>query len=188
MDRRILKSREAIVEGFIGLMAEKNFEHITINEIADRANVSRGTIYLHYTDKYDLLDQCIKSHLVQLIESFLPCGVTGIFPSKSSLLHTFQYLREHIIFYAAVLENKGIPTFRNRLQAALLRGLDKQIDMEGINRDMNKEILVQFLASAIAGMIEWWITHSMPYSEAEVVEQLWALMERNQMVPQPLYQ
>ncbi|GGG04300.1 hypothetical protein GCM10010912_56320 [Paenibacillus albidus] len=48
-------------------------------------------------------------------------------------------------------------------------------------------MLVQFLASAIAGMIEWWITRSMPNSEADVVEQLWALMERNQMVPKPLY-
>lgn len=185
MDRRILKSREAIVEAFVALMAEKNFEQITINEIAERANVSRGTVYLHYTDKFDLLDQCIKSHLVELIESFLPCGATGIFPSKASLLHTFQYLGQHAFFYAAVLANKGVPTFRNRLQAALLRGLDKQIDMNGINRDMNKEMLIQFLTSAIAGMIEWWITNSMPYTDVEVVEQLWALMERNQMVPQP---
>lgn len=92
MDRRIAKSREAIVEAFIGLLAEKNFEHITINEIAERANVSRGTVYLHYTDKFDLLDQCIKAHLVQLIESFLPCGATGIFPSKASLLHAFEFL------------------------------------------------------------------------------------------------
>ncbi|MEC0244566.1 TetR/AcrR family transcriptional regulator [Paenibacillus chitinolyticus] len=188
MDRRILKSKEAIVEAFIGLMAEKNFEQVTINEIANRANVSRGTVYLHYTDKFDLLDQCIKFHLVQLIDSFLPCGVTGIFPSKASLLHTFQYLGQHAFFYTAVLTNKGVPMFRDRLKAALLRGLDKQIDMDGINRDMNKEMLVQFLASAIGGMIEWWITDPMPYSEADMVEQLWALMERNQMVPQPLNQ
>ena len=185
MDRRIPKSREAILEAFVELIAEKNFEQITINEIAERANVSRGTVYLHYTDKFDLLDQCIRTHLVRLVEACFPCGVTGIFPSRNSLVHTFSYLREHIYFYSAVLSNKGVPAFRDRLQAALVRGLDQQVDMSGINREMNKEMLVLFLASAITGMIEWWITRSMPYSEAEVVEQLWVLMERNQMVPQP---
>jgi AcrR family transcriptional regulator len=184
MDRRVLKSREAILEAFVGLIAEKNFEQITINEIADRANVSRGTVYLHYTDKFDLLDQCIKTHLVQLVDSCLPCGSTGLFPSKDALEYTFRYLSGHAFFYAAVLANKGVPAFRNRLQAALLRGLDKQIDMSGINRDMNKEMMAQFLASAIGGMIEWWITRSMPCSEAEIAGQLWTLLERNQMVPQ----
>lgn len=93
-----------------------------------------------------------------------------------------------MLFYNTVLENKGVPSFKNRLHGALLRGFDKQIDMNGINRDMDKEILVQFLASAIAGMMEWWLTRSMPFTAEEVVEQLWTLMERNQMVPQPYVQ
>ncbi|WP_136606179.1 TetR/AcrR family transcriptional regulator [Paenibacillus dokdonensis] len=183
MDRRILKSRESIIEAFIKLLSEKNFEQITINQIAERANVSRGTVYLHFMDKFDLLDQCIKSHLVELIESSLFCGVTGIFPSKEALLHSFRYLREHAPFYDAVLADQSVPEFRTRLQAALLRGLDKQIDMSGINQGRNKEIMLQFLASAMAGMIEWWITSSESYPAEELVEELWILMERNQMIP-----
>ncbi|MEK3669786.1 MULTISPECIES: TetR/AcrR family transcriptional regulator [unclassified Paenibacillus] len=185
MDRRIRKSREAIIEAFILLIAEKNFEQITINEIAERADVSRGTVYLHYTDKYDLLDQCIRTHFVQLIDSCLPCGEQALFPTEAALLYTFQYLDQHASFYAAALANKGVPAFRNRLQAVLLRGFDKQMDMSGINRKMNKGILVQFLAVAMTGMIEQLVTRATPYSAAELAEQVWALMERNQMVPQP---
>ncbi|WP_246354549.1 TetR/AcrR family transcriptional regulator [Paenibacillus phytohabitans] len=184
MDRRIRKSREAIIEAFILLIAEKNFEQITINEIAERADVSRGTVYLHYTDKYDLLDQCIRTHFVQLIDSCLPCGEQALFPTEAALLYTFQYLDQHASFYAAALANKGVPAFRNRLQAVLLRGFDKQMDMSGINRKMNKGILVQFLAVAMTGMIEQLVTRATPYSAAELAEQVWALMERNQMVPQ----
>lgn len=55
IDRRILKSREAIKNAVVQLMSEKNFDDITIQDISDQANVSRGTIYLHYVDKYDLL-------------------------------------------------------------------------------------------------------------------------------------
>lgn len=55
--------------------------------------------------------------------------------------------------------------------------------MSGMNRKLDKGILVQFLAVAMTGMIEQLVTRATPYSSAELAAQLWALMERNQMVP-----
>ena len=68
MDRRVRKSQQAILEAFVGLLAEKDFERITMNEIAERADVNRGTVYLHYVDKFDLLDHCIDAQLTHLME------------------------------------------------------------------------------------------------------------------------
>lgn len=186
MDRRIGKTREAIFEAFISLMAEKNFEQITVNEIAARANVSRGTIYLHYVDKYDLLDQCIETQMEQLCESCLAGGENAHIASGGALLRTAEYLERHAWVFTTLLNNKGVPAFRTRLHAILLQGLSEQIDMCGLNRGMNKEMLIQFLASAVVGVMEWWITHSMPYPAKEMIEDILALMERNQMAPRPL--
>jgi AcrR family transcriptional regulator len=36
------------------LAIEKELENITIYEIEEKANVNRGTIYLHFIDTYDL--------------------------------------------------------------------------------------------------------------------------------------
>jgi AcrR family transcriptional regulator len=47
VDRRILKTQESLKKAFIELMSEKNFDDITIQEIVDKANVNRGTLYLH---------------------------------------------------------------------------------------------------------------------------------------------
>lgn len=68
VDRRILKTQEALKTAVIKLMAEKNFDDITIQDLSDQANVSRGTIYLHYMDKYDLLDKLIENHINELQE------------------------------------------------------------------------------------------------------------------------
>ncbi|MRN54985.1 hypothetical protein GJB61_18560 [Paenibacillus sp. LC-T2] len=38
-------------------MSEKSFDDITIQELSDKENVSRETIYLQYMDKFDLLDK-----------------------------------------------------------------------------------------------------------------------------------
>ena len=36
------------------LVSEKELENITIAEIGEKANVNRGTVYLHFIDTYDL--------------------------------------------------------------------------------------------------------------------------------------
>ncbi|WP_308423025.1 TetR-like C-terminal domain-containing protein [Paenibacillus marchantiophytorum] len=51
---------------------------------------------------------------------------------------------------------------------------------------LQQDILVQFLNSATVGVIEWWFTSSMPYSAADITEQLWTLLENNQMIPPTL--
>lgn len=67
MAKRMPKSRQAINDAFMRLMSEKEFEPITINQIAAEANVNRGTVYLHFDDKYDLCEQCIAAEINQLL-------------------------------------------------------------------------------------------------------------------------
>lgn len=182
MDRRIEKSKQAIMGAFIKIMSEKDFEKITINEIAEEANVNRGTVYLHYVDKFDLLDQCIDTHLNELFESCLLYGETSNFDSKASLLNTFQYLEQHAFFYSNMLTNKAMPAFRERILKMTLKNMEENIDMTGINQDINKQIMVQYVASAAVGVVEWWITNSMPYPAEYMAEHLWQILEREQMM------
>lgn len=182
MDRRVRKSKRAIEEALIRLMAENNFQKITINSIAEKADVNRGTFYLHYQDKYDLLDQCIENQIQKLLISCMVEG-SGNFPSKEPLLRTFKYLEEHAFLYQTLLNNKGIPTFREKLLIIIQAGLRDHLYIQGINKNMNEEILIQFWSSAIIGVIEWWIIESMPYPAEEITEQVWTLLERNQIIP-----
>lgn len=183
MDRRIKKNQAAIMNALIQLVAEKDFEKITINEIAERADVNRGTIYSHYADKYDLLDKCIKAQLEHLIEICSTVDETESYPSKSSLLRTLEQVEKNAHFYRNLLSNKGIPFFRNHLQEMMHRQIMEQIAGNNLSLDeLSKEILVQFLSSAIVGVIEWWFTHTMPCSAEELTEQLWSLFDLNQMI------
>ena len=109
------------------------------------------------------------------------------FSSKDSLIRTFEYLQKNIFFYSNMLNNKSIPAFRDRLMSLALKSIDDKIDMTGNNSNMNKEILVQFVASAAVGLMEWWITNSMPYPAEEMVNQMSLLFERVQIFDQPQY-
>ncbi|GEA32162.1 MULTISPECIES: TetR-like C-terminal domain-containing protein [Clostridium] len=42
-------------------------------------------------------------------------------------------------------------------------------------------MLVQYVASAAVSVMEWWIVNSMPYPAEYIAEQLWQLLEREQI-------
>jgi AcrR family transcriptional regulator len=54
-DPRILRSRRMLMEALLRLLSQKEFEDISIQEIADEATLNRATFYLHYPDKNALL-------------------------------------------------------------------------------------------------------------------------------------
>ena len=55
MNRRSMKTKREILQAVHSLMDEKSFEDITVVDIVNRADISRGTFYLHYEDKYIML-------------------------------------------------------------------------------------------------------------------------------------
>ena len=54
MDLRAKKTKRSIKNAFLQLRAKKDIERITVKELADLAEISKATFYLHYHDIYDL--------------------------------------------------------------------------------------------------------------------------------------
>ncbi|CAM3450739.1 MULTISPECIES: TetR/AcrR family transcriptional regulator [Saccharibacillus] len=175
MDRRVRKTRERLFEALIGLLKEKNFERITLQEIAERADVNRGTVYLHFEDKFDLLNRCIETYLQQLNDSCRPASAAEA--PEVSMLRTFEYLESRFEIYSVLLRGDSLPAFRVRLSELLRQGVEEQFDRSVRDERVNREIAVQFVTTAMAGLLEWWIVRSMPYPADEMVRQLAILLQ-----------
>src|ERR1700734_3681712 len=76
-DPRILRSRRMLMDSLARLLIKKEFEDISVQEIADEATLNRATFYLHYPDKSALLQAMTDVRFRQLIErrgiSFTDC-------------------------------------------------------------------------------------------------------------------
>ena len=67
MDPRILRSRRMLMESLAKLLNNKEFDDISIQEIADEATLNRATFYLHYQDKNALLQAMTATRFRDLI-------------------------------------------------------------------------------------------------------------------------
>jgi AcrR family transcriptional regulator len=67
-DPRILRSRRMLMDALARLLMKKEFEDISVQEIADEATLNRATFYLHYPDKNALLQAMTESRFRDLIE------------------------------------------------------------------------------------------------------------------------
>jgi len=68
LDPRIRRTRNYIREAFQALLAEKSFKSITVREITERAEVNRATFYAHHKDKYELLNETLRTIFQEELE------------------------------------------------------------------------------------------------------------------------
>lgn len=69
-DRRVRKTKKALRESLAELMIQKNIRDISVQELADHADLNRATFYLHYKDIYELQQQ-IEDDVVEEINNIL---------------------------------------------------------------------------------------------------------------------
>ncbi|MFC7395186.1 TetR/AcrR family transcriptional regulator [Scopulibacillus cellulosilyticus] len=177
VDRRITKSQEAIKKAVTELMTEKSFDDITIQDIADKANVNRGTIYLHFTDKYDLLDKMIEEHMNNLREL---CQSASEMTFQEGNYIWFEYFENNKLFFSTMLKSKGAHYFRSRFLELVVQEYKPEVDTtEGKNQGLSEDVILQFFASAIVGTVEWWFKNGMHIPTHVIAEQTGVLLDRN---------
>lgn len=76
-DPRVKRTKKYIQKAFTDLLAEKDFEDISIQDIMERAELNRATFYNHYQDKYELLEVTMNGAFTEILGKWIPSG-TGM--------------------------------------------------------------------------------------------------------------
>lgn len=68
VDPRFKRTHNLILQSFEVLLAEKNFDTISVQDVTDMAEINRATFYAHFQDKYALLDFSINQMFMHEID------------------------------------------------------------------------------------------------------------------------
>jgi AcrR family transcriptional regulator len=122
-----------IIDAAVQLFAERPFHEVRMEDIAARAKVAKGTLYLHYKDKEDLFAGIMNDGLRSLVERIEECLSEEMPPEQKLLAMTresFRYFeRSHFFldliqrgeFFRFGARSACFEETRARLQGILLR-------------------------------------------------------------------
>lgn len=82
--------RELILDAAIEIFARKGSHQATIAEIAQKARVALGTVYVYFNSKDDLLQQCIKESIEKEIKTIIE-NTKNIADPMERLIAFFQH-------------------------------------------------------------------------------------------------
>jgi AcrR family transcriptional regulator len=76
IDPRARRTRKLLMQAFKMLQQRKSISSISVQDIAEEADVNRATFYAHFQDKYDFLDSWVREEFQQVLASKLPARST----------------------------------------------------------------------------------------------------------------
>ena len=177
LDPRVVRTRQMLRDALVSLIAEKGFDALTVQDIADRATLNRATFYLHYQDKHELLISSLRDAIDELMADIGsindPTQLVADGPQRP-IKRVFEHVAQHAPFYRVMMGAAGVPAF-----IAGVRGYIAEITQQWLmmlqpvpeNSVVPLEIVANSLSWSLLGVLIWWLEHDLPHSPDFMAEQ-----------------
>jgi AcrR family transcriptional regulator len=172
VDARMLRTREALRRALLSLLERKQFEHITIRDIAAEAGIGYATFFRHHASKSELLDEIAAEQIGQLMAMTLP--LLDPRDTRVSCLALCQYIGRHRAIWSALLTGGAAATLRDEF-IRVVQG--RAGGMRGSGGTwLPLELGVFFGVAGTFEILTWWMRNPDQYSEEQIAEFLDSLV------------
>ncbi|MDV7740216.1 TetR family transcriptional regulator [Leuconostoc mesenteroides] len=182
-------TQQRIMDAFVKLVSEKGFNNLTVSNITRTAKLSRGTFYIYYLDKYDVLEK-IETYLLTNMEKLMQINIDKTiswlddvdnnklsaelytYSPYRSFIQSFDFLDKNRFTLKTLLSKNGDSQFVYKFRHLI----DEQIDShyKNIFKDGNEVIPSDYthdlLISSLISIIGHWLQKDDPESPAEIAE------------------
>lgn len=172
LDRRVLRSRRQFRAALLSLLEEKDYHQITVQEIAERADLNRVTFYFHYKDKDALLVQTIQA-LYDDLDAAQERPINILAWNKQDALLTFQHIAQYARLYRALLTDHGTMSLIGQLIdhfAEIAQDEESARLLPDVQPPVPLAMVEHFYAGAFVALARWWLVNQMPYSAEQMAQ------------------
>lgn len=184
VDKRTVQTKQRIIAALIELINEKGFNDINVTDISRRAGISRGTFYIHYLDKFDLLHQVeaeLLGKLQQTLDDMIPKAIKQLkdednvetFPYQMVISTLSQFFNDRELL-TSLLSNQGDPAFLSQLKGLFSTEIRKKfLEFNGtVTYDavIPKDYIEEMVLDTLMGIVLHWLSKDNPEPAAEVAQ------------------
>ena len=190
-DRRVVRSRRAIVRAFEQLLAERPLDKITVSAIAQRADVDRKTFYQHFGSISGLLDAIAWDFAARVLDEVeCTCATSGRVDAANGrtgaapeMLHAFfralaGNLSANMARERGFFEHVPAEVLYERLRAPFERQIVERGLIAGIIADDIRKPALAFVLGGMLALMRDWLEDGDARAIDDVVSLACALTER----------
>ena len=165
-DRRIRKTKDVLKKSLISLMGEKSINSITVKELCEKADINRGTFYLHYKDVFHMLEEIEKELYEEFQDMILSHEISpDKIETKPILEDIFTFIAQNSDFCMVVLCERGDMVFVKKIVSIIYeKGYS---DWSNIFKKDDKELFnkyYSFILYGAIGLIDYWLKNGLKES------------------------
>ena len=143
-------------------MQEKSFDAITVQDVLDRAGVSRSTFYQHYSDKDDLFTTDADEFFAWMSSALSLHGDRS--DRVAPVQEFFAHVAEMKGFFAALLESGRAHQMLELARGHFARGIERRLAelprARGAAPEQRRAMAIAW-AGALVSLLEWWVARGM---------------------------
>ncbi len=172
VDRRVKRTKKLIRDSLSELMMEKDYKEITVKDITERADLNRGTFYLHYSDTYDLLEK-VENELIDNLEDIIDnYDIKSKITSSFSIIdYVFEHFKENDKICRALFIKSPNNSYTEKLIKVIV---DKGLEIkEALKVKYSEEELsyrFYFIACGLIGLIRKWFLEKDKISKEDFIK------------------
>lgn len=151
-DRRVRRTREALRQALLTLLAERGWDGVSVQDLCDRADIGRSTFYMHYQSKEAMLEEGLND---------LRLFVRDVGAASGQRAEPFAFLRgliDHVLeqqrVFRAMIGSHGGHVVRIRFRDMLHQLVSEDSALDGIS-GWRRDVTARLLAGALLELLTW---------------------------------
>ena len=176
MDRRQKKTRNAIFKAFTELLSEKDYSHITVGEIIEKADIGRATFYSHFETKDYLLKELCDELFCHISDAADKNAThSHIFDCSapdSVFLHLFQHLYKNDNNVLVLLSCRNNELFFSYFKKSLASLVESRLYIfsDRKKKGLPDSFWINHIQSVFVETLKWWIDNDMSVTPEIITE------------------
>jgi AcrR family transcriptional regulator len=181
-ERRRLQTRQQLMQATLELVLKKGFASVSIQDITDRADLGRGTFYIHFKDKEEVIWTAFQE-LFQRLEQEAHAQLDRQMPQVEyyGLLNIFRHADTHRDLYRVMFGRQGSAVLTGRAQDFLANVFlydARQAPPPEIDFHLPEVIEAQILTGVITRLLYWWLESPNSYSAEQMAAMTYEALYR----------
>lgn len=184
VDRRVRRSRRAIIEAFERLIMEEPLERITVSRLAREADVDRKTVYQHFGSIDGLLDAIAEEAVSELLDKVEDATRERVESGGDvTTLRSFfgalaDHLSENVVLGQRYCEHVPADLLLAHLARPLIRQIVDRGFVSGELAAGELEPLLVFELGGLFALYRWWLLSGSAVPLPELTARACLLAER----------